>query len=589
MGSSESIAGKVAELIREAFDSYTIEFLEITRKAKIRFEKKEWKGGYKDTVHRSELYDRTLARVSFEINQIINKHGNARNILIAAKQNFEDLIARRHDFELAETFFNSVTRKLLSTVGIDREVEFFHLEDPPPVVLPLEPIFNRYVHEKSTTELIRKIILDFKFKVEYEDIVRDSEFVARELNLYLWPIIHNDNSFVIEVIKTPFFRNKAAYLVGRIQADSHYFPFVLPLYNGDSGIYVDTVLLDEADVSVVFGFAHSYFRVEFSRHDALIDFIKSILPKKPVAELYISIGYNRHGKTEFYRDLHRFVHTSKEQFVIAPGKEGSVMIAFTLPDYGAIFKIIKDRPCFIRTDDITTKSIERSEVINQYNFVCKRDRVGRIVDTQEFENLKFKKKRFSKELLKEFRIAAKEAVSFEDEYVIIRHAYLQRKVVPLPIFLDEEKDPEMIRNIVLDFGYFFKDLTATGIFLCDLFNNWNYGVTKRGKVVLYDYDDVIPLEDANFRIKPWSRDEYNDMRGDEEWISSAPYDFFIDEIDHFLGIPYLLKGIFKSVHGDLFTLEFWLNMTKRFRAGEIVDITPYDRRKRFRNIRIDNN
>jgi isocitrate dehydrogenase kinase/phosphatase len=226
--------------------------------------------------------------------------------------------------------------------------------------------------------------------------------------------------------------------------------------------------------------------------EALVNFLSSILPKHPISELYNSIGFYKYGKTEFYRDLQRFIHVSKEQFVIAPGEEGSVMIVFTLQNYNHVFKVIKDKPCFIRSDNITDKSHNKSQVKYRYKFVCRRDRVGRLVDTQEFENLRFKTKRFSEQLIREFKIAAKESIFIKDGYVIINHLYQQRKVTPLPIYLTEEDNPNSIRKVVIDFGYLIKDLAAAGLFPADLFNTWNYGVTEeRGRVVLYDFDDVI--------------------------------------------------------------------------------------------------
>ncbi len=576
-------ARALATMAIEAFDGYSAEFRSITRQARRVFESRAWKDGYKNAQRRLGLYEHFLFRVAERINRTFGNRKRNRNLWLAAKDIYSHEIRGRHDFDLAETFFNSITRKILMTVGLDRVVEFFHLKNPRHDNKPDHPVFRRYLPDGGTGGLICRIFEDFKFKTPFSDLRGDSELAAREIDLYLWPLIHGNKARSFDIIKTPFFRNKVSYIVGRINIGRRYIPLVLPLYNTPSGIFLDTVLLDESNVSNIFGFGHSYFHVEIDRHDAVIDFLKSILPKKPIAELYISIGYNRHGKTEFYRDLHRFVHESKEQFITAPGKEGSVMIAFTLPDYGAVFKVIKDYPCFIRSDDITDKTIDRSQVEYQYDFVCRRDRVGRIVDTQEFENLKFRRKRFSKELLREFELAARNTVDIDRDYVVIRHAYLQRKVIPLPIYLFAERKVESIRSIILDFGYFVKDLAANGIFLSDLFNNWNYGVTRRGKIVLYDYDDVILLEQANFRRKPTPRNDFEEFASEETRIVAGPNDFFIDELRHFLGIPPSLQGVFMAEHGDLFTLDYWRDMQRKNREGEIVDITPYDRRKKFPN------
>jgi isocitrate dehydrogenase kinase/phosphatase len=340
--------------------------------------------------------------------------------------------------------------------------------------------------------------------------------------------------------------------------------------------------MQEADASNIFGFAYSYFQVEIETPSDLVAFLGSILPRKPLSDLYNAIGFYKHGKTEFYRDLHRFVHLSKEQFVIAPGMEGAVMIVFTLPNYDYVFKIMKDRPCFLRSNRRTDKVIDKSEVRFRYRFVCSRDRVGRLVDTQEFENVRFRTKRYTKELLDEFKVAARELVSVHEDYVIIKHLYLQRKVKPLPLYFFEEENAQALRQVVIDFGYFIKDLAATGLFPADLFNTWNYGVTAGKRVVLYDYDDVIPLESARIGHKPDPKNESEETSPEEEWIVAQSTDFFLDEIDTYVGIPSPLRGIFNAEHRDLFTLEFWETMKDRVSAGEIIDIIPYDRTKRFR-------
>ena len=575
---------RVASLIIRVFDSYLSEFLVITRRAKERFKQRDWRGGRRDTAERLNLYEKVLSQISIQIEGILGKSAYDRSMWMSIKQIYPKLISDRCNEDIAETFFNSVTRKLLKTVGLDREVEFFYLETRPQTRKQGSLIFRKYNQERETKDLIRQIIEDLKFGARYEDLQRDLEFVATEVDLFLWPMTRNNKSYSMEILVPCFYRNKVAYIVGRIVVESQVFPIIIPLYNDGSGIYVDSVLMQEADANNIFGFAYSYFQVEIEIPNELVIFLSSILPHTPLSDLYNSIGFYKHGKTEFYRDLHRFVHVSKERFVIARGEEGAVMIVFTLPNYNYVFKVIKDKPCFIRSGKITTKNIDKSQVKHRYEFVRNRDRVGRLVDTQEFENIRFKIKRYSKELLREFEVAGKDTVAIKDGYVTIDHLYLQRKVTPLPLYLLEEENPSFIRQVVIDFGYFIKDLAATGLFPSDLFHTWNYGVTEGNRVVLYDYDDVVPLECVNFKLKPEPRDEYEEIKLEEDWIMAEPNDFFTDEIDTFLGIPDQLKGIFNSVHKDLFTMEYWQDMKFKVQRGEIIDIIPYDRNKRFRRL-----
>jgi len=578
---TKEAAGFAATLTLQAFDAFNSLFRSITRRAKQRFEEKDWLAGRQDAAERLDAYESSLEAVAHELDRTLGAEAREQSTWVLAKQCFASLVAERYDIDRAETFFNSVTREMLMTVGINREVEFFYLHPKPPLPRQEEPVYRTYAGGVDTASVVRKILEDFPFAVGYENMEQDAELVAQEVDLYVWPIVGIDKPFAIDVVRAVFYRNKEAYIVGRIVADGKAIPLMIPLRNGEMGVYVDTVLLREAEVSIVFSFAYSYFSVDVEQYDALIELLRSILPHADMAELYSSLGYNRHGKTEFYRDLHRFVHVSREQFVIAPGLEGAVMIAFTLPHYGFVFKVIKDRPCFLRSGYDTPKEITNEEVRHQYSFVSHRDRGGRMVDTQEFENLRFRKKRFSGPLLEEFVQAAKKNVILAEDHVIIRHAYVQRKVTPLPMYFQSEKNPEAIRHILFDFGYFLKDLAASGVFPCDLFNTWNYGVTNWGRVVLYDYDDVLPIERVKFREKPAPRYESEETEPEENWIFATEEDFFLDEMDRYSGVPKALKGVFKSVHEDLYTLEFWNTLTEKLNKGEIFDVIPYDRSKRF--------
>lgn len=568
-------------LTLEAFESFNAEFQSITRRAKQTFEDREWSAGRRDAVERLDLYEKSLGVVATRLENVLGDQAKEEPLWSCAKSRFAPLIAQRYDVDRAETFFSSVTRKMLSTVGVNRGVEFFHLHPKATIPTQHESVYRRYAGDESARSMVARIFNDFHFWVPYENLERDVELVANEVDLHLWPLVGNEKAFAIDVAKAVFFRNKMAYIVGRIVADVHVVPLIIPLVNTEAGIRVDAVLLSEADANNVFNFAYSYFHVDLDRYDALIYFLRSILPDVDLGELYTSLGYNRHGKTELYRDLHRFVHVSRQQFVIAPGLEGAVMIVFTLPGYGFVFKVIKDQPCFLRSKSNTPKEITQTRVREQYAFVSHRDRAGRMVDTQEFENLRFKRKRFTEVLLDEFRLAANRNVTITDEYVILRHLYVQRKVVPLPMYFARETNPEAIRKVLIDFGYFLKDLAWSGVFPCDLFNAWNYGVMPRGRVVLYDYDDVVPMERVTFREKPVPRTELEEFAPEEDWIVATQEDFFLDELDRYSGIPSLLKGVFKSVHGDLYTMQFWDGLVAQLRNGEIFDIIPYDRTKRF--------
>ncbi len=572
----------LASLIQKYYIQYGKSFYRLTLNSKAGFENRDWPGVRKDAIKRLNMYETFLDKIESEIYKLFGQQAKNISIWKNAKKYYRQAISDWYDLELAETFFNSVTRKILMTTGINRKVEFFQLRSRKFKKLDSKIIYRTYNIIESTKDSLPEILSDFEFKSPFEDIKRDSEFIANEIDLYLWPFMGGEINKVIEMINVPFYRNKVAYLVGRILAKGHVIPLVLPLYNSSNGIFVDAVLFRKRQLSIIFGFAHTCFHVPTERHKELIEFLLTILPVNRIDELYFMIGYRKHGKTEFYRDLHHFIHVSKEKFEIAKGLEGSVMIAYTLPNYNYIFKVIKDYSCYLRSENISNKTLSREHVMHCYQCVCNRDRVGRMVDTQEFENLKFRKKRFSSKLLREFKLAARNTVVINEEYVLIKHLYLQRKVTPLPLYLEMEHNPEAIREVIIDYGYFLRDLAAIGIFPADLFNMWNCGVTSRRRVVLFDYDDVESLLNIDFKVKPAPRDYYEELMPDKDRIAAHKNDFFIDEIEIFLGIPKALQGVFNQIHGDLYNVKFWHKMQRKVKRGDIADIIPYNKARRFK-------
>jgi len=578
---SRNAADIAAALILRSFEEHMDKFQRITKRARCRFEKRDWRGRQEDALERLNLYEADLRAAEKKLKRELGKRYGDEALWVRTKKAYATLLGSRRDAGLCETFFNSLVRKALMYSGLKRNVEFFWLDPPLRSGEGGEPLCRMYRFVGDAKPALKKLLLDFGFEAPFEDLDRDVEYISREVNLYLWHHLRAAGSCAVSVIAHPVLRNKAAYVVGRICVADACIPMLLPLYNRKTGIYVDTVLLTHDEAGTVFSFSFSYFHVEVERFDHMVNFLMTLLPGKPVAELYNSIGRPRHGKTELYRDLHRFVHLSKRRFEIAPGKEGAVMIAFTLQNYPFVFKVIKDRPCFLRSRVDTTKNITRDEVMRRYDFVCKRDRVGRMVDTQEFENVKFKLSRFNEALLEEFTAAATATVEIHGDNVIMRHFYVQRRVNPLPLFFQTVDDAETLRTVVHDFGYFLRDLAAAGIFPGDMFNTWNYGVTRGNRVVLFDYDDVMALEQARFRSKPRPRDELEEMMADEDRITADEDDFFVEEMATFSGIPPQLKGVFLAEHGYLFTLDFWLRMQRMHERGMIADIMPYSRSKGF--------
>jgi isocitrate dehydrogenase kinase/phosphatase len=372
-------------------------------------------------------------------------------------------------------------------------------------------------------------------------------------------------------VRPLFFRNQGTYLLGRILRGAEVIPLVLALTNPDGRVRLDAVLLEEDAVSQVFSFTRSYFHVGVAQPYETVRFLKSILPLKPLAELYIAIGHNKHGKTELYRDLLRHLASSDEPFVVAPGDEGMVMLVFTMPSRDNVFKVIKDRFAYPKTSS-------RRDVMAKYRLVFRHDRAGRLVDAQEFEHLEFERSRFSDRLLDKLLSQAGESVRVEGDRVAIRHLYIERRLAPLNLYLAAAPEPQAVAA-ALEFGQAIKDLAATDVFPGDLLPK-NFGVTRHGRVVFYDYDELCPLGDCRFRDLPESDDERD--QGGEAWFYVGEGDVFPEEFGRFLGLRGELRKAFLAAHGDLLTPRFWLDMQRRIRAGEFPDFFPYPPALRLR-------
>jgi isocitrate dehydrogenase kinase/phosphatase len=421
--------------------------------------------------------------------------------------------------------------------------------------------------------MLRSILLDYQFGVPFADLDGDCARAAAVLEAQVQGLWDSPDLDSVEMLKPVFYRNKAAYLVGRIRKRNRVIPIILPLLNGDEGLLVDTILLSESEASVVFSFTRSYFHVDADIPGDLVGFLKSIMPLKPVAELYIAIGYNKHGKTERYRALYRHLRNSNDKFEIARGAKGMVMTVFTLPSYDVVFKIIKDKFAY-------PKNSTRDQVMDRYRLVFKHDRVGRMVDAQEFEYLTFDRERFSQELLEELQAVAAQSVTVTEEFVVIKHLYTERRLYPLDLYI-KEMSFEKARAAVIDYGNAIIDLAAANIFPGDLFIK-NFGVTRHGRVVFYDYDELCLLTDCNFRAMPQS-DRYEDELSDQPWFSVSENDIFPEEFRRFLWFPGPLRQVMEEHHGRLFTPEFWQELQRRTRAGELLDFFPYPQARRFCN------
>ncbi len=570
------LARRGAKSILAAYQDYQDRFREITRRAQSRFEERDWHGLQHDAIQRLDLYRLVIDYIVAAIRVILGASIQDIGLWSAMRAALSDLVRDRSDIELVETFFNSVTRRIFATVGVDPRIEFVSSDfdaRPPsgePVVKSYEP------RGRSLPQTIRDILTECAFAAPFEDLERDAELAAKAIHREWRAVVLRRPIEAIELVRWVFYRNKGAYLVGRLRIGAEVLPLVLALHHERNGVFVDAVLMTEDEVNIVFSFTRSYFHVDVDRPRELVVFLKSLMPRKPVSEIYTSIGYNKHGKTELYRELLRHIDMSTDRFEIARGDRGMVMIVFTMPSFDVVFKVIRDR-------FDPPKTTTRREVMEKYELVYKHDRGGRLADAQVFEHLAFPRDRFAEGLLSELTAAARETVTVNEQSVHINHLYTERRMVPLNVYL-RDVDDASARGAVLDYGQAIKDMAATNIFPGDMLLK-NFGVTRHRRVVFYDYDELCPLTECHFRDLPPPGDTA-DEDGSEPSFYVDPHDVFPEEFLTFMGLKGALRDAFVRFHHDLLTPYYWRSLQARHRKGDVMDIIPYSSSRRLKMMEV---
>ena len=573
--SEETAPRQAATLILEAFELYRQRFSEITARARNRFIQRDFTGSRADVLERLDLYAMIVRQTVENMKNIMGPFLRRDIIGEPMKDVYASMVVLRDDTELAETFFNSITRKIFAIVGMIPSIEFTTPDFKIPLIQERTCFICRshLVPENgiSCADMFEKILEAYQDELDLRHRTSDAAKIASVVEKHLMDTYQIRRMDYIEVIESVFYRQKAAYIIGRIRSTTRIIPMIIAFLNEGDGVRADAVLLSERSASVIFGFTRSYFHVMVKSPSEMINFLKSIIPNKRVSELYTAIGFHKHGKSELFRELTRSLTQTGDCFETARGEKGMVMIVFTLPSFDVVFKIIKDHFDF-------PKKTHRTAVQDSYRLVFRHNRAGRLVDAQVFNFLEFDKGLFSETLLDEFRTHAKETVLINEHRVTFAHLYTERRLRPLDLFIREENG-DAAKEAILDYGRAIKELAACNIFPGDLFLK-NFGVTRHGRVVFYDYDELCLVTDCHFRTIPKSRG-YDDELSSEPWYFVGDHDVFPEEFRTFVHLPGPLKEVFEQVHGDLYTVGFWQTMKNRIEQGEVIHIFPYEQSKRF--------
>jgi len=568
----------IAQAMLDGFNRHYTLFRETSADAKRRFEQADWHGQQRAQRERIEFYDLRVDEGAERLQREFQASELPKDVWQQVKLHYIGLLTDHHQPELAETFFNSVTTKILHRSYFHNDFIFVrpavsteYIENDEPASLPT---YRAYYPTKATMrEIWLRIVNNFQLECAFEDLDRDIDCVLDAVANQLGDYRMRAN-FQIQVLSSLFYRNKGAYLVGKIINGFNETPFALPILHDESDngrLIIDTVLFGEDELLLLFSFARAYFMVAMEVPSAYVQFLRSMMPRKPRSELYNALGLAKQGKNAFYRDFLYHLKHSSDRFRIAPGIKGMVMLVFDLPSFPYVFKVIKD--FFPEQKETTRELIKR-----KYLIVKQHDRVGRMADTLEYSNVAFPRARFDDELVAELQHYCPSLLEDDGDALVIRHLYIERRMIPLNIYL-QEASLAQIESAVIEYGNAIKDLVRANIFPGDML--WkNFGVTRHGKVVFYDYDEIEYLTDCNFRKVPTPRTEEEEMSA-EVWYKVGPKDVFPETFGPFLlGNPGV-KSVFMKHHADLLDAAFWQGHKERIQAGYVHDVFPYDAAKRF--------
>lgn len=594
-----TVAYDIAKAMLDGFNRHYRLFRAESARAKHRFETADWHGQQRAQRERIEFYDLRVKECVTRLEKEFQAGRQPMAIWHQVKLHYIGLLVDHHQPELAETFFNSVTCKILHRTHFHNDFIFVrpavsteYIENEEPAA---RPTYRAYYPTRETLrEAVERIVTNFQLQPEFEDLGRDVDHVLAAVGGELGQTKLQAN-FQIQVLSSLFYRNKGAYVVGKIINGFQEVPFALPILHNEQGqLVIDAALFGENDLVALFSFARAYFMVDMEVPSAYVQFLRGMMPRKPRAEIYNALGLAKQGKTLFYRDFLYHLKHSSDKFRIAPGIKGMVMLVFDLPSFPYVFKIIRD--WYPPPKDTT-----REQISAKYLLVKQHDRVGRMADTLEYSLVAFPRERFDDELIEEIRKFAPSQLEISDRdgdgrtEVIIQHLYIERRMTPLNIYLQEAFDAgaadaarsdegavrarAQLERAVIDYGNAIKDLVAANIFPGDML--WkNFGVTRHGKVVFYDYDEIEYVTDCNFRRVPPPRNEEDELSG-EIWYSVGPHDVFPETFAPFLlGNP-AVRDIFMKHHADLLDAAFWQSHKERIQQGYVYDVFPYDRSRRF--------
>ena len=561
----------IAQTILQGFDAQYGRFLEITAGAQQRFEQADWLAVQQAMKARIHLYDHHVGLVVEQLRCITAGEDYDADFLLRIKAIYTDLLPDYPRFEIAESFFNSVYCRLFEHQSLTPQRLFIFSSQPACRFRSVpRPLAKEFSAVKGWQPMLHRLLSDLPLRLPWQNLSRDIGYIIAHLQQNF--AVQQLEQATLKVVNELFYRNKAAWLVARLCLPSGVFAFLLPIHRSDAGeLFIDTCLTRKREASIVFGFARSYFMVYAPLPAALVEWLREILPGKTTAELYMAIGCQKHGKTESYREYLQALAGSDTAFEIAPGVRGMVMLVFTLPGFDWVFKVIRDRFA-------PQKEVTEAQVRACYQQVKEHDRVGRMADTQAFEQFALPLSRISPALLAELHACVAEKLHIEGDRLIIRHLWLERRMQPLNLYLAQANAGER-RHAIEEYGNAIRQLAAANIFPGDMLFK-NFGITRHGRVIFYDYDEIRPMQELNFREVPAARYEEDELSA-EPWYSVGPDDVFPETFRYALCSEATTGDLLLQLHPEIFDARWWRAQQQRIAQGHVEEVIAWRQTQRF--------
>ena len=555
-----------AEWILGVFDSFYDEFLRLTWAAKAAFENRDHPMAVSNARRRLGLYNATVYPLADELRAAFPQLKERARLWREVEAVYRAAVSGRYEADLALAYLHSVQRRV--HYGEWRPVEY-GFGGSHRVVPPADAVYERFACSWPLEPLlIQRALQVADLSVPFCDPKEDAELIARRVNDVLAGR-GGGGLRAIEMIRGGFFRNRGAYLMGRmILKGADLKPLVIALFNHAEGVRAEAVLQAVPHVHNLCSSTEAPFQVTNRHYHELAGFLSSIMPSRPLGLHYSTIGYYHFSKVAVMHEVRRRLIHDGERLAVAPGSPGTVTIAFTSPRSDYVLKVIRDRP----TSGYKWDSFAGVDaVLAKYKRVHEINRTGSMLDNIVYYNLRLERSWFEPALAQELLDAAVNSVQLQGEALVFRYLIVQRKLTPLNVFLESAPEDKAVRAM-MNLGFCIRNNAAANVFNKD-FDTRNYGVNRYLKIYLYDYDAVERLTDVKVRT---NRDRCD---GEEEvpaWFFEPGVIFLPEEIEAGLRVrDRTLRRAFRAAHAELMSVEYWEGLQQALRAGEVPGIHTF--------------